>query len=88
MKMIDSVWPKMSGVPIRLRVGFRDFVGGTLTWQEYTTFNPSVDLWVNTIVNENLPGCGKAVSIKFSSTTGDPWRLDGYSMHVEVIGPY
>jgi len=88
MKMVDSVWPKLSGAPIKLRVGFRQLVGGTLTWQDYTTFDPATDLWVNTIVNENLPGCGKAVSIEFSATTAAPWRLDGYSMNVEVIGPY
>ena len=88
MKMVDSVWPKLTGAPIRVRVGFRDLVGGQLTWQDYTTFNPATDLWINTIVNENLPGCGKAVSIEFSAITGDSWRLDGYSMNVEVIGPY
>jgi hypothetical protein len=88
MKMVDSVWPKMSGAAIRLRVGFRDLVGGPLTWQDYVTFDPAADLWVNTIVNEALPGCGKAVSIEFSATQAAPWRLDGYSMNVEVIGPF
>jgi len=63
-------------------------VKGPLTWQDYTAFNPATDLWVNTLVNENLPGCGKAVSIEFSATTSDSWRLDGYSMNIEVIGPY
>jgi hypothetical protein len=88
MKMVDSVWPKVSGAPIRLRVGFRETVGGALTWQDYTSFDPERDLWVNTIVNEDLPGSGKAVSIEFSATTSDTWRLDGYSMNVEVIGPF
>ena len=88
MKMVDSVWPKLTGAPIRLRVGFRDLVGGMLTWQDYTTFDPAAGLWVNTIVNENLPGSGKAVSIEFSSLVSDYWRLDGYSMNIEVIGPY
>jgi len=88
MKMVDSVWPKLEGAPIRLRVGFREVVKGPLTWQDYTAFNPATDLWVNTLVNENLPGCGKAVSIEFSATTSDSWRLDGYSMNIEVIGPY
>jgi hypothetical protein len=88
MKLVDSVWPKLNGAPIRLRVGFREVVGGPLTWQDYTTFNPLTDLWVNTIVNENLPGCGKAVSIEFSSSDLTAWRLDGYSMNIEVIGPY
>ena len=62
MKLVDSVWPKVEGAAIRLRVGFREVVKGPLTWQDYATFNPATDLWVNTIVNENLPGCGKAVS--------------------------
>jgi hypothetical protein len=88
MKLVDSVWPKMEGAAIRLRVGFRETVRGPLVWQDYTSFNPTTDLWVNTIVNENLPGCGKAVSIEFSATTSDPWKIDGYSMNVEVIGPY
>ena len=88
MKLVDSVWPKVEGAPIRLRVGFREVVKGPLTWQDYATFNPATDLWVNTIVNEGLPGCGKAVSIEFSAMDGTPWRLDGYSMNVEAIGPY
>jgi len=89
MKMVDSVWPKLAGdTTIRLRVGFRQEVNGPLTWQDYTTFNPDTDLWVNTIVNESLPGCGKAVSVEFSALTAAQWRLDGYAMNVEVIGPY
>jgi hypothetical protein len=59
MKLVDSVWPKLNGATIRLRVGFRDVVGGPLTWQDYATFDPPSDLWVNTIVNENLPGAAR-----------------------------
>jgi hypothetical protein len=88
MKMVDSVWPKVDGAAIRVRVGFRDLVDGPLTWQDYTSFDPSVDMWINAIVNEDLPGCGRTVSIEFSSVTAASWRLDGYSINVEVIGPY
>jgi hypothetical protein len=88
MKMVDSVWPKLTGAPIRVRVGFRETVNGQLTWQDYTQFDPATDLWVSTIVNENLPGCGKTVSIEFSSAKAIPWKLDGYSINVEVIGPF
>jgi hypothetical protein len=88
MKMVDALWPKVGGVPIRVRVGFRDVVGGPLVWQPYTTFNPATDMWINAIVDETLPGSGRAVSVEFSSTTAALWRLDGYSMNVEVIGPY
>lgn len=88
MKMVDSLHIKMSGAPIRARVGFRDLVNGPLTWQDYTTFDPSTDLWINTIVNEELPGCGLAVSVEFSALTATPWRLDGYAMNIEAIGPF
>lgn len=88
MKMVDAIWPKLEGSNIRVRVGFRDFVKGPLTWQPYATFNPATDMWINAIQDENVQGSGRAVSIEFSNTTGAAWRLDGYSMNVEVLGPY
>jgi hypothetical protein len=90
MKMVDSIWPKVVGAPIRIRVGFRDAVGSTapLVWQDYTSFDPMTDLWINTIVNENLPGCGRAVAVEFSSVTSAAWQLDGYSMNVQPLGPF
>lgn len=89
VKMVDSVWPKIDGqTSIRVRVGFRELPNGALTWQDYTVFNPLTDRWVNTIVNENLPGCGMAVAVEFSAQAADPWRLDGYAMNVESLGPY
>jgi len=88
IKMVDSVWPKIDGVAIRVRVGFRDTVGGALMWQDYTTFDPLTDLWIHAIVNENLPGSGKAVAVEFSNTTSAAWRIDGYSLNVEPLGPF
>lgn len=88
VKMVDAVWPKVVGASIRIRVGFRDAVAGLLVWQDYQTYNPTADSWINAIVNESLPGSGRAVAIEFSSLTSDAWRIDGYSMNVEVISPY
>lgn len=88
MKMVDSIWPKVEGAPIRIRVGFRDFVGGSLTWQDYASFNPVTDMWINAITNEDRPGSGRAVSVEFSATTSAVWRMNGYAMNVEPIGPY
>lgn len=88
MKMVDALWPKVTGAAIRVRVGFRQTVNGALTWQDYATFDPLTDMWVNAIVNEDLPGCGRAVAVEFSATTSAYWKMDGYSMNVNVIGPY
>jgi hypothetical protein len=88
-KMMDSIWPKVAGLePIRVRVGFREFVDGPLTWQDYASYDPVTEVWINAIVNEELPGSGRAVSIEFSKTDSASWRLDGYSMNVEPISVY
>lgn len=89
MKMVDAIWPKISSLQtVQVRVGFRDVVDGPLTWQSYSTFNPVTDMWINAIVNENLPGSGRAVSVEFSRVDALPWRIDGYSMNVEKISEY
>lgn len=90
LKMVDSVAPKVNGASIRVRVGFRDAVGETspLQWQDYTAFNPASDIWVNTITNETITGCGRAVAIEFSADNSASWRIDGYSMDVTVVGDY
>lgn len=86
-KMVDAIWPKVSGGSILVRVGFKDFVEGSLTWQDYNTFNPAVDMWVNAIVNESLPGSGRSVSVEFSNMSPGT-KLVGYSMNVEPISVY
>lgn len=87
-KMVDAIWPKISGAPMKLRVGFREFVDGALTWQDFTAFNPVTDMWINAIVNESLPGSGRAVSIEYTADTSASWRLDGYQMNIEPISAY
>ena len=90
MKMVDSVAPKVQGAAIKIRVGFRDAVGenSALQWQDYAAFDPQSDIWVNTITNENITGCGRAVAIEFTSENSNSWRIDGYSMDVTVVGDY
>lgn len=88
-KMVDAVWPKIVGsTQVKLRVGYRDTVGGALTWQDYATFDPQTDMWINAIVNENIQGCGRTVSIEFTAQDSSAWRIDGYSMNVEPVGGY
>lgn len=88
-KMVDAIWPKISGTPvIQIRVGFREFVDGTLTWQAYNSFNPVTDNWINAIVDETLPGSGRAVSIEFTRADAAAWRIDGYSMNIEPLSAY
>lgn len=87
-KLVDALWPKVAGAAIRVRVGFREYVNGPLTWQDYAAFDPATMMWINTIVNESLPGSGRAFSVEFSATTSAAWRLDGYSVDVTVISKY
>ena len=91
MKMVNLVWPKrLPARPSALRV----WLSRVGQWPARVAgLHPPTTRQMRCgstrSVNENLPGCGKAVSDReFLSTTGEYWRLDGYSMNIEVIGPY
>lgn len=88
LKLVDAVWPKVSGAAIRIRVGFRQTINGTLQWQDYAAYDPATDMWVNAITNEDLPGSGRAVAVEFSSVTSAYWKIDGYSMNVIPLSVY
>lgn len=90
LKMVDTIAPKVQGASIKLRVGFRDAVGDAspLQWQDYTTFNPNTDWGVNVITNDNITGCGRSVAVEFTSDTSASWRIDGYSMDVQIVGEF
>lgn len=89
-KMVDAVWPKAEGAPFNIRVGFQELVDGPVTWQDYTSFNPATDMYINAIVNEDLPGSGRAISFEFSTPESqtDRWALAGYKFHVGVLGQF
>lgn len=88
VKMVDSLWPKMSGGPINIRVGYAETVDGPVTWQGYTAFDPDTDMYIHVLTDETLPGSGRSIAIEFSTTAAIDWSLAGYKMDLSVLGQF
>lgn len=88
MKMINSVWPKADGSPMRFRVGYKQKVEGDITWQPYVTFTPGTDDVIYPFIDESLAGSGRLFSYEFSGTSGLQWSLFGFKMDVIPVGTF
>lgn len=80
-KMIDGMWPKVTGAPISIRMGSQDLVDGPVTWNAAVTYTPQTD-----IVAYPGPVSGRAVALEWSGNGS--WRIDGYKMDVMDLGMF
>ena len=80
-KMWDTIWPKITGAPVLVRIGKQDLVDGPVTWNQALTYTPAVDIKVDT-----GPISGRALAIEFSSTGS--FRISGYRTDVTDIGNF
>lgn len=87
-KFVDSIWPKVEGAALRIRVGYQSGINSSVTWQPYQAFVPDTDRYVNPFSDESLPGSGVLFSVEFSALTGAQWRLDGYKVDVQNRGVF
>jgi hypothetical protein len=86
-KMIKRLWPKVSGGPIRIRIGMQQVVDGPTQWGEYGDFDPSAGV----VWDPDIPMSGRATAIEFTSTPTSPnaaFRLDGYKVELEPLGSF
>lgn len=81
-KMVERLWPKMQGGPVRIRIGFQQVVDGSITWGDYVNFDPA------TGVTADLIGSGRSVAVEFSTIDGVDWRVDGYKMELTTDGMF
>lgn len=88
LKMVDSIWPKVSEGPINVRVGYQDVVDGPVTWQGYVSFDPTTDMYIHPLTDETLPGSGRGVALEFSTTAAVEWALTGYKMDLKTLGQF
>lgn len=88
MKMIQRLWPKVKGGPIRVRIGATQTVGGATTWGPYATFDPVVQKWVDP--SYTIPGTSTGCSISVEFSTIDPvsWRIEGYKPEIIKLGRF
>jgi len=85
-KLVSKVWPKASGGPINVRVGYQGLANGPVTWGGAQSFDPSSQQFVDGVLGSAVGGAGKAVSIEFSSASD--FRLDGYKLDMAVTGKF
>jgi hypothetical protein len=88
--MIHSIWPKVEGAAIKMRVGYQDVVEGTTVWQDYVDFDPTSELWADLNTNENVQNCGRAFALEFMTPQDqtDPWGIAGYKLKLAPLGTF
>jgi hypothetical protein len=82
-KLLKRMWPKGTGGPFNVRVGFQQVVDGPVSWSDISSFDPSTD-----ITADMLPVNGRAVAVEFSCSSGASWGLDGYKIDIDPVGNF
>lgn len=81
-KIVQRVWPKISGGPVSISIGMQDTIDGSVTWSTPVTFDPATDQYVD----PDPPPNGRLPAIRISSTGSVTWNIDGYDIEMELIG--
>jgi len=80
-KMWDTIWPKITGAPVQMRIGYQTLVDGPVTWGPQLTYTPATDIKV-----DNGPVSGRALAIEITGTA--QFRVSGYRTDVTDIGNF
>jgi hypothetical protein len=83
MKMFTSMWPKITGSPVSIRIGVQQVVDGAVEWGAAVSYNPATDLHA-----DMRPMQGRAIAIEISWTAGTSGRIDGYKFEVEAVSEF
>lgn len=83
VKQIRRLTPKLigSGV-VKIQVGVADSFHDDPNWSAEYEFTIGTDHWVDF----DPPMVGKLFSVRFSSASGQPWRLEGYDIELALLG--
>lgn len=82
VSLVRAVYPRIVGSPVNIQVGSQMTLDGSVTWNTAQSFNPASDSKIDVL----QPGVFHA--IRFKTTHGGSWRLNGYELDIEVIGAY
>lgn len=83
IKQVNEIWPEIrqqGGAGVDIYVGGQDTLEDPITWEGPLTFVSGTD--------DKVDCCtvGRYLSIRFETTDQSQWKLDGYSMNVELLG--
>lgn len=79
-KLVNRVWPKMSGGPVMIRLGGQDVPNGAIRWSTPVSFDPSAQKYCD------IQAEGAAISIEISGAVD--WQLDGYKLDMVTLGRF
>jgi hypothetical protein len=82
ISLIRDVYPRIVGGPVQVQVGSQLTPDGVVTWDKAQTFDPETDTKVDVLRS------GLYHAIRFKTTTGANWRLDGYELDIDSVGAY
>lgn len=81
MKGYDTVWPKLKGGVVSMRIGSQQLVDGPVTWKSAVLYDPTLH-----IKADLGPISGRALAIEISGATS--WHLDGFKAAIEDLGMF
>ena len=67
-----TIYPRMQGDPVDIRVGYHEHINDAETWADYQTFDPSTDYKLDFRVS------GRLHAIEYRSEDDVSWTSDGY----------
>jgi hypothetical protein len=82
ISLIRGIYPRITGGPVKIQVGTQLTPEGTISWETQQIYNPDTDVKVDVLVS------GLYHAIRFKTTGGQSWRLDGYEVDIEAVGAY
>lgn len=79
-KICTRIWIKATGAPFQVQVGASESTEASPVYESAQTFTPGVDRYLDWSAN------GKFLAVKFSSTSGGEWQIEGFDLEIEVLG--
>ncbi|TXH17928.1 MAG: hypothetical protein E6R03_03030 [Hyphomicrobiaceae bacterium] len=84
-KLLSRIWPKMrvaNGTIVKVYAGGQETVDSPVVWKGPFDFRPGIDNEVCVDIE------GRLHAVRFETTDGTYWKLDGYDIEIEPIGAY
>lgn len=84
IKHLTELWPEVTIGRVEIRVGTQPYFEGDVSWEDWTLFDPLMDIKIDPNVSEKF----LAVAFRTPEEGGDVWRIAGYSMSISLAGRY
>lgn len=85
MKLVSTIWPKVTGGPINVRVGTQEFLEGAISWSSALSFDPTTQNRLDLL--DSFPP-GRFIAVRFESAADVEWELHGYDLEIDIVGKY